>query len=177
MRITLCAIVGVFISNQAAAFEVEGFQSGMSISDVLGKGSKNGFTPLYTTGVGKDGTFVAMEKEDSRQSTEKETLLFMFCKGSLSSLSYNIDIDTEFVPLVENFTRLYGNSARVEIGNRQLNGESTDNIDMYWSDNRNGDKVHITFSPERRNSGKLIQPRTVMASYINKGTCAGIESQ
>jgi hypothetical protein len=168
MWAVLFFIAGMFVANQALAFDAEGFHSGMSVAEVSAQVSKGGLT-LRT--LFEPDVFVAgLLKENGEMNVSGPVITFSFCKGSLYFFSHNIDIDADYLPLVSNFIQIYGSVVHVKTDRQPNNGGYIETMYMYWY--AQDDRVNISFSPQKRKGvGDLLNSRSVNVSYSARTAC------
>lgn len=145
LLISLFAVALAHLSHPAIAFEVDGYRSGMSLSEVTAVGRRSGWDVASISFLGSlgDGSYIQQRQLPSGGVEYGRDI--SFCNHRLMSLGENIKGGFDaFVATVEAFTSRFGKgnlASRSEAGQKGVSSTVT----VEWSD-RDNDRHRVSMS-------------------------------
>ncbi|HDR9248826.1 TPA: hypothetical protein QDB50_000509 [Burkholderia vietnamiensis] len=171
MKNSILAVLISTASVSALGFDVDGFRTGMSVTEVATIVRSQGWA------LGPNNMIVGVYIEAHFGSDGKVTELgpanFSFCNGRLIAYTRELDFDTEYVQQLREMVAKYGNQSTVEVRQQPWSGPGGGYISTVatkWSVGR--ERVEVSFTPEgRTGNGSLKYHRGANVSYVFPGQC------
>lgn len=172
--------LAVVSSTPAFAFDVDGFKSGLALSDVQRIISKRGWNLEPASIVGGDENSYVMTRVDAK-SREREFggLTLSFCGKRLMSYERDLKFNREgYVATVASLTQKYGTSPKVEaVVPLGLHGPAgfQGSVRMTWT--VNNETVTVSVIPPETVNSQVSSPEqlyapTIWVKYIDRLACS-----
>lgn len=169
MKKTAIATMFLIMSSAAAAFDVDGYRSGMTPAEVAAIAQRNGLEMWQMPNM--PGAWAIGIRAQYRVDAT-----FAFCAPTgLVAYSHSLDPDNAYLPAVERAIAAWGQpkvSVRREVWTGPGGGD-VESIDMLWK-RSDGTELSVSFGPEGRDGkGALRYNRGASIGYVDRlRTCA-----
>lgn len=172
MKRNIAIATAVMVSTSAAAFDVDGFRTGMTVDEVAARARSQGWQ------LAKNNVFQGSYSEYRFDANGKVSDLgpagFGFCdSGQLVAYNVSIDFDTEYVPKLRELVQTYREQPHVTVEQSLWGGSGggyIQSVRLRWLVGK--DRIDIEFSPEgRTGAGSLKYNRGASVSYFSLNLC------
>jgi len=163
-------VLAVLASMSAQAFEVDGYTSGMSVTDL-----ENAVVRSGSRFVARDGTAAtyAAIRVGAKDPPVDVVATFSLCAGKLVYYGHSLDFDAAFASTLERLLQSNGQPTKVYVTRQPWSGQNGGYIvSTYMSWYQGQNRIELSFVPEGRTSkGELRHSRAASISYAAKNTC------
>jgi hypothetical protein len=172
MKKAILALLAAMATVSVSAFEVDGFRTGMNVSETAAVVQRQGWT-LGPSNLAP-GIYVEAHYNQDGKVSELGPANFTFCDGRLIAYLRSLDFDTEYAPKVRDMIVTYGSQPRVEVDQSAWNGPGGGyimSVRTMWNVGR--ERAEISFEPEgHTGNGALKHYRGATVSYVLPGACS-----
>lgn len=155
----------------ASAFDVDGFRTSMSVSQVEDIARGQGWALSASTLVA--GVYIEAHYGPDGKVTELGPANFSFCRGRLVAYTRELDFDTEYVTQLRDMVAKYGSQPTIEVRQQAWSGPGGGYISTVatkWPVGR--EQAEISFTPEgHTGNGLLKNYRSAHVAYVIPGQC------
>jgi hypothetical protein len=170
-RVAPLAVAAALVcTHGAGAFDIEGYRSGMTASELAVAVERWG---LALTCSNNDKCAAWSAGRDQQVDITGQFIDFTFCHSSLVSFGHNIDFELDYIATLEAFLTQYGTPARVKVRTQPWSGPGggyVKTVDTFWYSG--DDRIQLSFNPEARtSSGMLRYSRGASVAYSAQNNC------
>ncbi|WP_160293624.1 hypothetical protein [Burkholderia gladioli] len=171
VRGVIVAMLLAIAPFSASAFDVDGFRTSMSVSQVEDIARGQGWALSASTLV--TGVYIEAHYGPDGKVTELGPANFSFCRGRLVAYTRELDFDTEYVTQLRDMVAKYGSQPTIEVRQQAWSGPGGGYISTVatkWPVGR--EQAEISFTPEgHTGNGLLKNYRSAHVAYVIPGQC------